>query len=368
MIKENFIDNFLDISDVVGTMIQNILEQGGKVILFGTGYCLSMFIELMQSNNIEILAVCDNDQNKWNSSINGYKVLKPEEVLYLREKFCIVISTSHYAEIEKQLLNAGCKQSVYHLPMEAYYKNTVYGLNFVKENENNFRTVYDELADEISKEVFVKFISHNISLNNQYYKDIEEFQINGYFGTELFVNQEHEIIIDGGAYNGDTIQEFLSVPGRTLEEIIAYEPDNENCLELKKIKDKRVTIINKGLGKTKEMLRFCAGGGVSSNISEFGELVVEIDAIDNLVPERHITFIKMDIEGAEEEALIGAEKTIKRCKPILAISAYHRKKDLFLLVQLIKKFNPYYKIYFRHMFYYQTVKVQPDVIIYAIPQ
>lgn len=66
--------------------------------------------------------------------------------------------------------------------------------------------------------------------------------------------------------------------------------------------------------------------GVSSNISEDGDQIIEVGAIDQLNLGQRITFIKMDIEGAEKDALYGAKKIIMSDKPTLAISAYHKKK------------------------------------------
>ena len=103
-----------------------------------------------------------------------------------------------------------------------------------------------------------------------------------------------------------------------------------------------------------------------TNISEDGDQIIEVGAIDQLNLGQRITFIKMDIEGAEKDALYGAKKIIMSDKPTLAISAYHKKEDLYDLVNLIKSLNNDYKIYLRHTFYYQKVMEQPDVIIYAI--
>ena len=366
MLNEKFIENFVDTEDLIGNFVRKIKGEKKKVVLFGTGYCLKLFIDLMRDNNIDIVYLCDNDPNKEGKLLFGLEIKGWKFLRHYSEEFNVVISTSHYKEIENQLIKDGYLGKIYYLPQEAYYKNSIYGKQYLIQHLDRFQKVYDLLEDDISKKVFVNVIKHNISLNNCYYKEIEDLEIHGYFGTDLYCNKNNEIIIDGGAFDGDTYREFLSNPLRKFKEYIAYEPDEDNYNIIENIQDKKLTVLKKGLGNKKEMLRFISGMGVSSNFSESGEKIVEVDAIDNLEPRRKITFIKMDIEGAEKSALLGAEKVIGNDRPTLAISAYHKKEDMYDLVETIKNINSRYKIYFRHTFYYQKQNFQPDVIIYAV--
>lgn len=82
--------------------------------------------------------------------------------------------------------------------------------------------------------------------------------------------------------------------------------------------------------------------------------------LDEIVEDR-ITFIKMDIEGAEHNALLGAEKTIKKYHPKLAICVYHSIEDYIILPLMLKQFNPNYKFYFR-----QHSATSSESVIYAI--
>lgn len=366
MLKKDFIENFNDTYDFVGNFIQQIQAEQKKVVLFGTGYCLSLFIDLMHENQIEVIALCDNDSTKYGQFIHGIEVRSWDSLQKEEESFQVVISTSHFDEIKDQLRAKCFGGKIYHLPMEAYYKNTIYGKNFLVQHQEEFQRVYNLLADDTSKQVFINVLKHNISLDNRYYKEIEGLEITGYFGTELFHNQEEEIIIDGGAFIGDTLKEFFTDPTRKLTEYIAYEPDTESFEKLCQIPEQRLTAIPKGLGDKSDKMKFSAGMGVSSALSDEGNTMIEIDAIDHLLPERKITFIKMDIEGAEKAALYGAQKTIQSHRPTLAISAYHKKEDMYDLIHTILSINSDYRIYVRHTFYYQTVEIQPDIIIYAL--
>lgn len=92
---------------------------------------------------------------------------------------------------------------------------------------------------------------------------------------------------------------------------------------------------------------FCKryGGG---NINKDGEEYIEVDSIDNLLSDIPVTFIKMDIEGAEMEALKGAEKVIRVYKPKLAVCIYHRYEDLYEIPMYIKSLVPEYRLFVRH--------------------
>ena len=96
-------------------------------------------------------------------------------------------------------------------------------------------------------------------------------------------------------------------------------------------------------------------------ISENGSNVVIVDSIDNVCGKDRVTFIKMDIEGSEAKALRGAEKTIRRDKPRLAISIYHKPEDYFEIPFLIKEMVPEYKLYIRHHTFNKN-----NTVVYAV--
>ena len=87
-----------------------------------------------------------------------------------------------------------------------------------------------------------------------------------------------------------------------------------------------------------------------SHIADSGNITVNVDTIDNIVGDTPIGLIKMDIEGAELNALKGAINTLKKCRPYLALSAYHKPEDLITLPQFIKSVYGNCGIYLRKDF------------------
>jgi FkbM family methyltransferase len=175
------------------------------------------------------------------------------------------------------------------------------------------------------------------------------------------------VLIDCGAYNGDTIQEFLSM-NIGYEKIVAFEPEYENYKTLEKRYNEygdKFTLINAG-AYNKDGTLYFSGTDVFGRVYETpkgidGEISIKVRSIDGLHLHEKVTFIKMDIEGSELNALIGARETILRYKPKLAISIYHSNEDMLRLTEYIHELVPEYKLYVRHHGYYHVY----DTILYA---
>jgi FkbM family methyltransferase len=140
---------------------------------------------------------------------------------------------------------------------------------------------------------------------------------------------------------------YLNIWGY-VKKIYAWECDEINGKVIldKFGNDNRVNLIPKAMYKENTKIRFTSKGDSTSSMDKNGEIVVEADSIDNLCPDA--TFIKMDIEGAEIDALYGAKNTIIKNKPKLAICLYHEWDHLYQIPLLIHQWVPEYKFYVRH--------------------
>jgi len=198
----------------------------------------------------------------------------------------------------------------------------------------------------------------------------EEF----FFGKQYFclsdkawaADGDNEIFIDCGAFEGEVIKGFVEYCGGRYNKIYSFEPiPNQFENTLKNITEagiKKVELIQKGVWSSKAVFNF-SDNSTSSRISYDGKIPVEVVPIDEVIPENEkVTFIKMDVEGAEFEALKGAVNTIRRCKPKLAVCLYHRTHDIIEIPTLLNMILPEYKFYIRHhsMFLWETV-------LYALP-
>ena len=157
--------------------------------------------------------------------------------------------------------------------------------------------------------------------------------------------------MDGGGYDGDTIEEFFEWTKGKYKRIYSFEPEKkkyELIMENEWKYGNKVKVYNKGLWSSIKELRFKSGDCQwSGKITEEGEEVIETVYLDKVVKEK-VTFIKLDIEGAEKEAIIGAKNIIKEDVPKMAICIYHRPEDLYELPFLISEISNQYKYYVRH--------------------
>jgi FkbM family methyltransferase len=183
-----------------------------------------------------------------------------------------------------------------------------------------------------------------------------------------------DVVIDCGACWGDTTIEFASSVGEEGK-VYTYEflPFNLNILQknisLNEYLSNRIKIVNKAVWDESEKTLFYKDDGPGTRVdsSEFQghEGAVKTLSIDDLVAKENITkvsLIKMDIEGAEQNALLGAIETIKRFKPNLAISIYHNLNDYSEIAQWIEDIKLEYEFYVKHF----TIHLEETVLFASV--
>lgn len=182
--------------------------------------------------------------------------------------------------------------------------------------------------------------------------------------------EKGDIAIDGGGCWGDTA---LYMASQGAERVYCFEFSEENL----KILDQNlaanpklaehISLVKKALwSEDGASLSFEAKGPATTLVnSEDGMEHAPTTTVDTLVEQmniQRIDFIKMDIEGAEMNALRGARKTIERFRPKLAITVYHRPEDLFTIPQFIKSIRADYDFYLDHF----TSGVW-ETVLFAVP-
>lgn len=177
---------------------------------------------------------------------------------------------------------------------------------------------------------------------------------------ELGPVKEKEVFVDGGCYDGFTTKAFFRWAGKTGY-AYCFEIDQENRKAIRRnLPAGNYEILPKALWLEKRRLSLAAAGNFASSVAEDvqeGSACVEADTIDSLLWDKGVTYIKMDIEGAELAAIKGAEKVIREQNPRLAVSIYHKPEDIFQIPALLHTFHKGYRFYLRHysFSYYDTV-------------
>ncbi len=284
-----------------------------EVVIFGAGRAGMCMVEILEAYGIEPSCLCDNNAELHGKERYGKKIISPEQLKDMKQRACIIVGVDFYKdEIYQQVLSLGYK------PGDIISKDWGYWLGTEKQ----------------------------------------------YFDSQIVAPAENEVFVDGGAYDGETTLEFFKWHDGKNARSYLFEPDEENCTKLhEKFANSRanVTIYGQGLYSETKELRFRAGIGDSSNISDEGDVLVQVSSIDEKIKDSKVTFIKLDVEGSERKALEGAKKTIRENKPKLAISLYHKPEDIIEIPAYILELNREYKLYIRHYTYSNR-----ETVLYAI--
>jgi FkbM family methyltransferase len=191
-----------------------------------------------------------------------------------------------------------------------------------------------------------------------------------YFPRDIVRLSDNEVLVDCGAFDGDSIRVFLERTSRSFSQIYAFEPDatNRRALErylssLPDCESERISILPFGVSDHNGMVHFNASGTVASRVTtDQSADSIECRRLDDALTACPVTIIKMDIEGAEPDALRGATRIIRTARPILAVCAYHKCEHLWTLPSIISAALPEYQISLR-----RYAEECWETVYYAVP-
>jgi FkbM family methyltransferase len=174
-----------------------------------------------------------------------------------------------------------------------------------------------------------------------------------YFLDSLYRVKDQEVFVDCGAYTGDTAQQVIH-RNAAFAKIVAIEADPRNFGLLTKWIStldapvaSRIRTLNVAVGARSGRMHFRASGDEGACLAPDGNVFVECVPLDDLLTDAPPTFIKMDIEGAELDALKGARRTIQTNRPILSICVYHKQDDLWRIPLFIHTLAEDYRLLLR---------------------
>ena len=287
-------------------------------------------------------------------SFHGFKILSFSEIRDKYTDFVIVISfASNKPDVIDMLSKINAEYDVYIPDMPVADVTEYFDKDFFNLHYEEIISAYAALEDEDSRNAFAAIINYKLSGRMDYL--LSAYSTTAELYGELPL-EKIERIIDAGAYNGDTVREAKSY-FPSLKEAIAIEPDKKNFKKLAKYceaeTDISLRIINSAAWKDSSVGLFSTSGNRNASITatpsfEHSDDRVPTVRIDSLTDER-IDYIKYDVEGAEREALLGSEELIKRYRPALLISLYHRSRDIFSIVNDMKERYPFYRFILRRL-------------------
>lgn len=320
------------------------------IVIYGMGNGALKALAKCQEYRIDIKAIFASDEFVRGQSFLGYEIIKYSQIIErYGNDITILLAFGSESEIMLEHFFELADKHELLAPNFPLFGTTHFDMEFVHEHEQQFNKVYELLADDWSRFVFRNICNYKLTGKVAYLKNTATLRVADY--KELFTIKPQEVYIDLGAYNGDTVKEFLDLVNGEYKRIIAVEPDAKNFKKLNRWQQENnlpnVEIFAKGIWDKPDTLSFNTAGARSSSLDLEGNSVIEVESVDNILQGNCASWIKIDVEGAEAQALRGAAYTLSAYKPKLLVACYHREEDLFKLPLLIHELNPAYKIYFR---------------------
>ena len=360
-----------------------------KLVLYGAGNVGKKALAALLGSELEVLAFVDKRSELWGASICGIPVLDAPTAVSLYGGSALFVVTvcspsidSGVLRISAELRALGARKVIPFVTLFWAFPDTLLPhymwdlpTGLLRQFEG-IRRAFSLLGDMRSAETFVRYLEFlsfgDFDLCPEPCSDVQ------YFPDFLIPHPDGEAFVDAGAYTGDSIDSLFAFTGERVRHLWAFEPDPSSFSTLEKTVSAQhslrgvASLYPYALGAKVGEVRFRTGNESGSLVAESGEHRVQCTTVDSVLEGQSPTFIKMDIEGAELEALAGAASLIRRCQPVCAIASYHRQDHFWRVPILLRELLPSAQVFVRSHsfdgFELVTYKVDPIVKTIFCPQ
>lgn len=353
-----------DISSV--KPVEWIFDGQHPVVISGAGRMGRSFLRELRRVGVEPVAFSDRDHKKFHTHIDGIEILPTPEVM-------AVYGTVHPVMLVASLL--GEFEITRHL-RECEFAN-IYPLSTLhRARPDVFHMVHmdglwdtpapplDLWADPTSVRTYDGILDYRRSASTDVYHRLMAKETQ-YFPPDILTLTHADVILDAGAFTGDTLATMRRIYPDIAPAYVAFEPDPINFRALTQAAADypgTFVAVQAGLGESEGTLSFEPSAAGDAHFAPSGSITVPVHTIDRFFADRAPpTFIKMDIEGMEPAALRGAAETIRKHAPKLAIAVYHAPDHVWEIPFYVKELRPDYRFYLRH---YTTNLT--DSVMYAV--
>lgn len=323
----------------------DVIRDGRPVVLVGAGNLGKRAAAAMRADGETPAAFADRDSGRVGQSIDGVPVMTIADATARHPEAVFVVtiwgalSTHRIAATQRELASCGVTRiaSFAHLFWKYRTRLPHYLLDLPHLVLDKGAEVTRALAlfqNETSRTEYVAQVQAR--LTGAVHALGEPVSHPQYLADDLIAWREDESVVDGGAFSGDTLTSWIAHRGTAFSAWHAFEPQPDNARAFTRavmslpdnVRD-RVMLRPVALGVRRGRTGFSDRGGADATASMEGGVTVDIAALDELRLKPAPSFVKLDIEGAEIDALAGMRATVRRNRPVLAVCAYHRPDHLW---------------------------------------
>ncbi len=245
------------------------------------------------------------------------------------------------------------------------YREILNYKNYVFDKIEEFKLIFGKLEDFESKNSLYNYLNFKLDLDISYLKFSVDNQQYQYFEKFIELPLTSNLFIDIGACDGRDTLNYFKFYSNPNNKAILFEPNISNnsviTANLEKIENSQYRLFNMALGDSQAIVEISdfkdRSTIVEMNENSAGNIhEIEQNKLDSVLIDNIFIFdkndgriiLKMDVEGYELRVLAGAQETINKLKPIIAISVYHNLNDILSISNFILSIHNDYKVYFRH--------------------
>ena len=347
---------------------QTLRRETRPILLYGMGDGADKLIERLDSLGIPYADVFASDGFVRGQHFHGRPVLTLSQAEEKYGEFVILLAfATKLPQVIDTVLALAERHPLY-IPDMPILQDAFFDLEYVRAHREELASAYALFADRQSRDLFASSVAgklyglpHDLLAHTSTLREVMETLPLSTFRTA----------VDLGAYTGDTARTLIEM-APSVTRIVAVEPDRRSYAKLKAFGESLTEVellpIHAAIGAESGEVSLFAKGSRSSTVGEghTGARTVSVPAVtvDQLCEQMPVSYLKYDVEGAEMEALRGSFETVRRDRPAILLSLYHRPSDLFALPLYLAELCP------RYHFYLRRVRCLPvwELDLLAVPQ
>lgn len=349
------IDDILKVKDLWSFLSK--AQETKPIVLYGMGDGADKIINVCNEKSIKISGVFASDGFASGKLFRGFNVISYSEMCEKFDDFIVLLSfATQRDEVLENIIKISKEKELY-CPDVPVFGDGLFDSEFVNNNFDKISQVYNMLCDDTSKRTYISTILAKLTGNIKYLFDCQTDVSESYLN--IIKPNENFHYVDIGAYNGDTIREFLLYSGGKASKITAFEPDFKNFSKLINFAHQNdidtSEFYNCAAWDKCESIQFYSRSGrnsagtTSCRNAKISEILAK--SADSMIDSK-VHYVKIDAEGSDAKAIMGLKNTLISYRPCVNCAIYHRNEDIFEIPLLLSRiYGQNFKMYIRHFKY-----------------